>query len=542
MIRFGWLRSRYIVLELGGAMVAERRDQRAQPNWRSYTSVTLNGIQYPTEIANQVRNDKIHGLNLPRLNGKNNSKHTYPITFSISLSQIYNHIFLAFNITLMTLFPFSNLRVVAFNTLLIIILAGCFNDQSTSDPKPEPLKEVQEAYDIMKLPYLWSEQVDQNLDLTNYRSPIDLVTDLKAAADRFTFIEEGNDIAKELQGTPVSTGLQFKYLNDTLYIAYVDLNSPADLAGLKRSYAVLSINDKTLTPQPSTVPSIDLTQTITLKYLDSDGKTHTKAITPTEYDSKVVIHQEVKTLKINSKKIGYLVYTAFTSNSDEQLTAAFTNFKTQDIDELVLDLRYNGGGSVLVARQLASLIKRTLKDRIFAQYTYNKPFTEYLKENEPDAINNNKLAFTAPAEGLNLFRLFVLTSSRTASASELIINSLRPFMEVILIGDKTVGKNVASLLYTLEGTIKSYSFLPIIILITNANNESDYGAGFEPNFKSFDDVSEPFGSPNDPMLAQAIYYIENGSFSPVSRLNRRLERNQPTLGDHRIDNMILLEE
>lgn len=432
----------------------------------------------------------------------------------------------------------SNFSRQVFSVLLIVILTGC--PKETPAPSNQTPKVVQEAYDIMKLPYFWSEQVNQNLDLKGYGNPVNLVKDLKVAQDRFTFIQEGDAVAKQLQGTPISTGLNLKYLKDTLYISYVDLNSPANLAGLKRAYPVLSINGNTFTPKPNPIPAVNFNSALTLKYLDGNGKPQTKTITPSQYQAKVVVHQEVKTLK-NKQKVGYLVYTAFTSNSDQELNAAFANFKQQGIKDLILDLRYNGGGSIDVARHLASLIKNTLKDRVFTQYNYNQPFTEYLKKNSPSRVGQ-KLTFNTPDEGLNLARLFVLTGNGTASASEMIINGLKPFIEVLLIGAKTFGKNVGSYVYTLEGNGKTYTFLPIIIKVSNANNESDYANGFEPNFSSLDDVSEPFGSLDDPMLNQAIHYIENGTFKPVSILQRRLQTEQISLGANTLNNLIILKQ
>ena len=112
--------------------------------------------------------------------------------------------------------------------------------------------------------------------------------------------------------------------------------------------------------------------------------------------------------------------------------------------------------AVFSCPSLASLINNTLKDKIFARYRYNQMFTDYLKQNNQD-LSNNILTFSSPQEGFNLTCLFILT----ASASELIISSLNPFIKVILIGTKTVGKNVASLLYTLKGQSKSYTFFPL---------------------------------------------------------------------------------
>ena len=125
--------------------------------------------------------------------------------------------------------------------------------------------------------------------------------------------------------------------------------------------------------------------------------------------------------------------------------------------------------------------------------------------------------------GLGLQRIFVITTASTASASETIINGLRPFTEVILIGEKSAGKNVGSSVLTHLG----YAFLPITFQSQNAQSSADYFGGFAPDFEEIDDLNKGVGDPTEASTAAALHYISQGSFP--SRQMRRPLRPQTLL-------------
>ena len=235
---------------------------------------------------------------------------------------------------------------------------------------------------------------------------------------------------------------------------------------------------------------------------------------------------------INGEKIGYVVYHFFApgpgNNStayDQEMDAIFADFKTKGIQHLVLDFRYNGGGYVSSAVNLASLIgPGVTTSNVFSKTKYNSYLMQF------DNLKNVQTPFKAKAENLGKVlknnRVYVLTSTRTASASELIINGLKPYMDVFLIGDKTTGKNVGSVPFEDEENPKNpYGILPIISRSFNSLDQSEYTNGFSPNIeaKESSERLKPLGDVKELLLRKAIEQItgipSGGRFQQLNRLD-----------------------
>jgi len=230
------------------------------------------------------------------------------------------------------------------------------------------------------------------------------------------------------------------------------------------------------------------------------------------------------------------LYNAFQANSHQNLNDVFGNFTNEGIDELVLDLRYNGGGAVITSALLASMISGLGESNTFAVFTHNSkrsarnnefPFLEQV----PILDEDFNLVEQLPINTLSIDRLFVLTGFGTASASEAVINGLNPFMDVILIGRQTVGKDDASLTLYDTGTppytdrsnanpAHKNAIQPIVLKIRNSVDESN-GTGFIPQ-NPLNEISflvqngnlPPLGDENEPLLAKALELI---SGEPVAK-------------------------
>ncbi|RYZ79366.1 MAG: hypothetical protein EOO68_38970, partial [Moraxellaceae bacterium] len=202
-----------------------------------------------------------------------------------------------------------------------------------------------------------------------------------------------------------------------------------------------------------------------------------------------------QTFNVSGHNIGYLMYNGFYPNYDNQLNAAFASLQSAGITDLILDLRYNSGGSVQTATYLASMITGQFTGQVFAKEQWNDKLMEYFAGNSPEQIVNN---FTDSFSGqsinsLNLSRVYVLTSAGTASASELVINGLKPYIDVIQIGDDTVGKNVGSVtLYDSENFQRAgadpshyYAMQPLVLKIVNRDNFGDYTNAKTPLLKNY---------------------------------------------------------
>jgi C-terminal processing protease CtpA/Prc len=218
-----------------------------------------------------------------------------------------------------------------------------------------------------------------------------------------------------------------------------------------------------------------------------------------------------KILTIEGMNIGYLMYNRFLSEYDQDLDSVFAGFKSEAISELVLDLRYNPGGSASTALLLASLIapeSHTSAQSVFVRYLYNENVTNYFIEQDGPESSNLIGKFEDPGNNLDLDRIYILITENSASASELIINGLDPYMDVILIGpESTSGKYTGSITVEDEKGDHGWAMQPIVSKIANSMGTTDYSDGFSPDYLIEDGLMTPLGDLNENMLAQAISLI-----------------------------------
>ena len=235
-----------------------------------------------------------------------------------------------------------------------------------------------------------------------------------------------------------------------------------------------------------------------------------------------------KVIQRGGKKIAYLMYTQFSQGFDKELNSVFAEFKTEGVDELVLDLRYNRGGLTKTALYLSGMITGQFTGQIFSQKLWNKKVMDYY-----ESINNTewmKDIFVSEMDdntiinSLNLNKVYIITSGNSASASEMVINGLSPFINVIQVGQTTYGKNVGGLAVVYDyidntnSTINpdhSYAISPITFSVANSEGFSDYANGLSPSdgFALAEDYLNMgvLGESNDPLLALALNDITGTS-------------------------------
>jgi len=221
--------------------------------------------------------------------------------------------------------------------------------------------------------------------------------------------------------------------------------------------------------------------------------------------------------EVEGRRVGYVMFNNFVQPSTAALNDAFASLKTAGANELVLDLRYNGGGFVDVALHLASLIGGTRTD---GQVAFN------YQHNDKLAPRYNKIVrFTNPENALNLQRVFVIGTRSTASSSELVINALRAFIPVIVVGDRTYGKPVGSYLTQFCDKVLS----AIAFSIKNANLEGDYFDGIQPDCPAADDATHQLGDPEEASFAEALTFIRTGACTPHTASESRALRLRPSM-------------
>jgi len=405
------------------------------------------------------------------------------------------------------------------------------NPPTTTDPN---VAANQWIHEVMSYYYLWNDKMPSLTSTNTSAKPTDyfytILHEYKKT-DRFSWIDESvTNLQNQLNGISTVLGVKNNafYTDNTntslaFVLAYVLKGSPADKAGLKRGDIILKVDDQTITNANYT--TILSNQTLKLGLGDfvggafvSNGKSVT--VTKVELQTNPILADTI--ISWSGKKVGYLAYSQFLTSFDDSLRAIFGRFKTAGVNELVLDFRYNGGGYVVSSDLITNL---TVKDaaarvgKLMNKKVYNATYTAYLEKNSTSSAFET--LFKSEANNLGtLNRVFVLTAGNTASASELVINNLKPFMEVILIGENTYGKNVGSFTITDPNKRWDYGLQPITFLTENANKESNYGtvSGFTPDYILKDNVLpyKTLGNPGETYLNKALSIMGYVGYQPNS--------------------------
>jgi len=441
---------------------------------------------------------------------------------------------------------------------LLIILAVAFAGLSCSvdddslnpgGPNPDPSAnlDIQDfMWKSLNLWYFWQAEVPNLADdrftsnaeytefLQSEANPTDfLENQLLFSEDRFTFFSDDYvTFTHSLTGITKSNGLSFgliAYGSNQIagYVRYITPNSDADGEDISRGEFF------------SGVDGIELNQNNYIDLLYGENDTYTLNMANYENDTFVANGKNVtltaqenfqenpiyitNTIEVNGQKIGYIYYNRFLTDYDEELNQAFGDLKAQGVTDLVLDLRYNRGGFASSAISLSSMIYGTNTDDLFFRRRYNPK----LQEVYGSSVESNFVANTSkgsPINTLNLNRVYILTTDRSASASELVINCLDPYMEVVQVGTTTRGKNEFSVTLVDDPDNEGLPFIynpgresfinpknswVIQAIIGRGENSvgfSDYTAGIEPEIELAEDVLNLgiLGDLNEPLLARAI--------------------------------------
>lgn len=324
------------------------------------------------------------------------------------------------------------------------------------------------------------------------------------------------------------TGSSRRYVSAR--VLFVVEGSPADRAGIKRGDWIVGINgapigaNETSAVESGGAAKLQV-ERMSLRQIDTINGFEIYDY-ETTYEGTVAIEAAESmnispilldtTFTYGGKKIGYLVYNEFNTGPngvsdvtyDNQLKEVFASFQQEKIDELILDMRYNPGGYASSCQLLCSMIApRSALGDIFCYRKMNDDLDRIYGMVEMDFLDEGEMA----PYNLDLDRLFVLSGAYTASASELVINSLRPYMDVYLIGTQTEGKNVGSI--EISSSTYGITLHPIYSQAFNKNKESDYSKGFTPD-EEVDEIKNqdqmmPLGDPKELLMRYALARITN---------------------------------
>ena len=365
------------------------------------------------------------------------------------------------------------------------------------------------VYNVLHDSYLWNEQTPRTPALINrYPSPESLLYALRNKKDKYSYIEplqEADNFFRQGRFNnfgfiPFLTTLQDQ--RTAFIVGYVYPNSPAYHAGLRRGVIITEIDHQKITSN-------------NLRHIDQRLKSRRKAHflfwknhqqyqkTIKKYTYPVKTISKPHLYQLDNKRIGYLVLSDFMASKIGELRGYFSTLKRKHINELILDLRYNGGGDVAMANYIASAIGgNNLANRVSEYTHYNSKYAQ---------LNSTLFFKNLPSEHvLNLKRVFIFTTKETCSASERLIHNLKAYndtIEVIQIGGRTCGKPYG---FYGAAVFCNKVLLTVNTIAQNSNQEAINTKGIIPTCEVKENFTQPLGDREENFLKEAFYYIKHG--------------------------------
>lgn len=422
-----------------------------------------------------------------------------------------------------------------FFLLLASAQSSCTKEDTPSDNgKEEVSDEIQLVNSFIlsygQTYYLWTDKIDySNKDPRYIEDPFILFEEcIYDELDIWSYLtDDAESMFSSYQGVETTYGYNIvlgRFSNADSYFAvvkFVYANSPAEQSGIKRGDIILKINGEDISD--SNYLDLYYSSQVELQmgeYLPSDEAIalSDRKVSMTAVKLTIDAVNTYKLIEEGTHKIGYICYTDYVTSSHEKLSSVFSEFKAAGVTDLVLDLRYNPGGASLSAQYLSSLIvpKKYIQNRsIFLKELWNKELTEYLKATG-EALYT-EFDQSALPYNLDLDKVYILTTSGTASASEATIVGLQPYMDVVTIGTTTHGKYCAALLLqaldrngNVMEELENWAMSLVVYKFANNNGFTDFTGGLEPDYEVEDDLIVsvyPFGDRRDAHLAKAIELI-----------------------------------
>ena len=396
--------------------------------------------------------------------------------------------------------------------------------------------------------YLWYNQIPTSFDARSYNDPVKIMEAIRPysiepgftdAVDRYSFAiakDEWDAMSEGMSAVAVGTAANgnigltalFRVEGD-LRVRLVEPESPAGRAGIRRGWRITRVNDNdNITTSNATflVDNIYNSASVSLTFLKPDGSSQTINLNQSHYAEKPVYLDSV--FNINNRNIGYLVLNSFLGDQQgiyAEFDRVFAKFQAAQVSDVIVDLRYNGGGYVSVQERLANyLVNASANGNVMMKQTYNAKNT-----------NKNETTLFRKQGSINLNRLYFIVSRATASASELLINNLKPYMDVQMVGNTTYGKPVG--FYPVP--VGDWYIFPVSFKTTNRNGEGNYFNGLNVNSRIADGLDKEWGDLSESCLANVIRNIASGSYRSMGPETPFEESLQVTNGNNTLEKPFL---
>jgi C-terminal processing protease CtpA/Prc len=357
------------------------------------------------------------------------------------------------------------------------------------------------VHDVMRDIYFWYDLLPANVDLSQYASPEELLDFLISfqPLDNFSYISSAEADAQffgegQFEGFGFSTRFETA---DDLRFTRVFSGSPAAQAGFQRGQRILELGGRT-------IAEIQANEGLAVVFGQSPLEFRIRNLDNSEFI--VTVSHDIVTINplpqwrvidMGGVPVGYVEFATFVSTAEPVFNTVFSDFNAAGVTDVIIDMRYNGGGLVDTARLLGDYLGGSVAGRIFSLTVFN----------DKNSFRNETELFEQIANSMNLSRLVVIATSGTASASELVINSMEPHTDVTIVGDTTFGKPVGQV-----GALFCDKILRATAFETlNALNEGGYFNGLPVDCPAADDLAEVVGSATDPNLVTALTYLETGA-------------------------------
>lgn len=415
------------------------------------------------------------------------------------------------------------LRNLAWILTGLVTFTACTKNNGGSQSNDGELRDSTLA--ISRDIYLWNDQIPTNFNARAYRSPVEIMQAIRQYSiepgfsdpvDHYSFAmdqDEWNDLSN---GIISDFGLNAFFLTDTdLRVRAVEAASPAGAAGIRRGWKFVRVAGNTNINTDNSeflAENIYESGSTAFTFEKPDGSTVDITLNSATYQEHPVILDSV--YPVGGKKAGYLVFNSFLGDTSQvlnELTGVFNRFVSEGVTDVIVDLRYNGGGYVSLSEALANfLIKTSSNGSIMMTQQYNENYSDL----------NDVMVFRKRGS-LNINNVYFIVTENTASASELLINNLKPFMNVKVVGpEPTFGKPVGFF----PIPVGDWYVFPVSFRSTNGVGDGNYFDGIAVDKQVQDGLDKDWGDINESSLSSVLTHISTGGFGVVPPgLNSTLE-------------------